>query len=108
MKTNHTSKDSFTINLGHNSHGDSGFWAKVVQLPIMAAAGTHWDNAAGGAYKISTMDTYSIEPTPEYVEKSVASVSAETLRAGSNLYMVTGVKIARGVTSLQCQHPWRH
>jgi hypothetical protein len=42
------------------------------------------------------MDTYSIEPTPAYIEKSVASVSAEILGYGPNLYMVTGVKIARG------------
>ncbi|KAJ5152752.1 uncharacterized protein N7482_009230 [Penicillium canariense] len=96
MKINYTRKDSFTIDLGRNSHGEFALWTKVAQLPILAAACAHWDNTAGGAYKIPTMDTYSIEPTPAYIEKSVASVSAEILKPGPNLYMVTGVKIARG------------
>ncbi|KAJ5369318.1 uncharacterized protein N7496_009078 [Penicillium cataractarum] len=96
MKINHTRKDSFTINLGRESHGGFALWAKVAQLPLGAAARAHWDNTAGGAYKVPTMDTYSIEPTRAYIEKSVASVSAEILGYGPNLYMVTGVKIARG------------
>ena len=96
VKINHTFKGSWSIDLSRESHGKLGLWAKIAQLPVSAEARTQWDNAEDGAYKIPTMDTYSIEPTPAYVKSSVASVSQEIIKSGDNLYMITGVKIARG------------
>lgn len=93
---NHVPKGTWKINLGRESHGNLGLWAKLAQLPITNNARIHWDEVEDGSYKVPTMDTYSIEPTTAYVEASVASVSAEILKSGDNLYMVTGVKIARG------------
>ncbi|RYP06780.1 hypothetical protein DL765_009368 [Monosporascus sp. GIB2] len=96
IKVNHTYKGSWTIDLGRESHGEIGLWAKVAQLFVTAGASIQWDNAEDGAYMVPRMDTYSIEPTSSYVEASVASISAEILKTGDNLYMITGVKIARG------------
>jgi hypothetical protein len=96
MTINHNYKGSWNIDLGRESHGKIGLWAKIAQLPVTTDARTHWDNAEDGAYSVPTMETYSIEPTPAYVKASVASVSAEILKSGDNLYMITGVKIARG------------
>jgi hypothetical protein len=96
IEINHTYKGSWTIDLGRESHVKAGLWAKIAQLPITADARAHWDNVEDGAYKVPTMETYSIEPTPAYVKASVADVSAEISKSGDNLYMITGVKIARG------------
>jgi hypothetical protein len=96
MKINHNYKGSWTIDLGRESHGKIGLWAKIAQLPVTTNARTHWDKAEDGAYTVPMMDTYSIEPTPAYVKASAASVSAEILKSGDSLYMITGVKIARG------------
>ncbi|EWC48475.1 hypothetical protein DRE_02244 [Drechslerella stenobrocha 248] len=98
IKVNHTSKGSWTIDLGHESNYRVGLWAKIPLFPVGGNAGTHWskDNSVG--YKVPLMDTYSIEPTPAYVKDSIAAASAEILKSGDNLYMITGVKIARGGT----------
>jgi hypothetical protein len=96
MKINHNYKGCWTIDLGRESHGKFGFWGKMAQLAVTADSRTQWDSIEDGAYRVPTMDTYSIEPTPAYVKASVASVSAEILKSGDNLYMITGVKIARG------------
>jgi hypothetical protein len=96
MEINHNYKGSWTIDLGRNSHGKIGVWSKVAKLPITIDARTQWDKTEDGAYKVPKMDTYSIEPTPAYVKASVASVAAEILKSGDNLYMITGIKIARG------------
>lgn len=96
IKINHNYKGAWTIDLGRESKGKIGFWTKIFQLPVTAAARLNWNSAEDGAYTVPTMDTYSIEPTPAYVEASVASVSEEIIKSGDNLYMITGVKIARG------------
>ncbi len=96
MKINHTYKGSWTIDLGRESQGKIGLWTKIARLPITIDARTRWDNIEDGDYGVPMMDTYSIEPTPAYVRDSIASVSAEVLKSGDNLYMITGVKVARG------------
>lgn len=42
------------------------------------------------------MDTYSVGPTPEYVQKSVENIPSAIAKSGESLYMIAGVKIARG------------
>ena len=95
MEINHNYKGSWTIDLGRESHGKVGLWTKIAQLSVTSHARASWDNSEDGAYMVPTMDTYSIEPTPAYVTASIASVSDEILKSGDNLYMITGVKIAR-------------
>ncbi|KAK6352241.1 hypothetical protein TWF730_009072 [Orbilia blumenaviensis] len=101
---NHTRKESCSIDLSHDSHVNVGFWAKVATLPITAGAFTSCGTAKSSIYNIPTMDTYSIEPTPEYVSASVGPASAEDIRRGCNFYMVTGVKIARGGSGLNTEY----
>ncbi|KAK2820011.1 hypothetical protein FQN49_007810 [Arthroderma sp. PD_2] len=96
IEINHTQKGSWTIDLGCDSNAQIGFWAKIAQLPIISSISGQWGKTQDGAYKIPTMDTYSIEPTPAYVKASVESVAMDILKAGYNLYMITGVKVARG------------
>lgn len=96
IKINHTYKGSWTIDLGRESHGDLGLFAKIAQLPAQLVARIGWGKTEDGSYKVPTLDTYSFEPTPEYIKDSVASVSAEIIKSGDSLYMITGVKIARG------------
>ncbi|KAF3317975.1 hypothetical protein TWF173_009795 [Orbilia oligospora] len=93
---NHTYKESWTMDLGRNSQSKIGYWAKIAQLPVAAGAHTIWGRSKGSVYTIPKMDTYSIEPTPEYVKASTSLASSDSIRKGSNFYMVTGVKIARG------------
>ncbi|KAF3220277.1 hypothetical protein TWF191_007252 [Orbilia oligospora] len=93
---NHTYKESWTMDLGRNSQSKIGYWAKIAQLPVAAGAHTIWGRSQGSVYTVPGMDTYSIEPTPEYVKASASLASSESIRKGSSFYMVTGVKIARG------------
>ncbi|KAF3287640.1 hypothetical protein TWF970_007351 [Orbilia oligospora] len=97
---NHTYKESWTMDLGRNSQSKIGYWAKIAQLPVAAGAHTIWGRSKGSVYTIPKMDTYSIEPTPEYVKASTSLASSDSIRKGSNFYMVTGVKIARGGSAM--------
>ncbi|KAH8889150.1 hypothetical protein GQ53DRAFT_748573 [Thozetella sp. PMI_491] len=96
IQVNHTFKSTWNIDLGRESSGQVGFWAKIAQLPVRAGVGANWNDTKDGVYKIPKMDTYSIEPTLKYVQDSIDFISSETIKKGYNLYMITGVKIARG------------
>jgi hypothetical protein len=56
MTINHNYKGSWTIDLGRESHGKIGLWAKIAQLPVTTDARTHWDNAEDCAYSVPTME----------------------------------------------------
>ncbi|EXK31650.1 hypothetical protein FOXG_19777 [Fusarium oxysporum f. sp. lycopersici 4287] len=42
------------------------------------------------------LDTYSIEPTDDCVKDGIKAVASEAVKRRQRLFMVTGVKIARG------------
>ena len=84
------------MNLGHESHGIFGLLAKISQLPVGFSGRAHWDNVEVSSYTVPTMDTYSFKPALEFVKKSIKSVSAELVKSGKSLYVVTGTKVARG------------
>ncbi|KAK6499013.1 hypothetical protein TWF481_011582 [Arthrobotrys musiformis] len=96
ISVNRTYKESWTIDFGRNAHSKIGYWAKIAQLPVAAGGYTMWGRSQGGVYTVPRMDTYSIEPTPDYAKASIALAPPKNIRKGSNFYMVTGVKIARG------------
>lgn len=96
IKINHSYKSPWTTEKGRESHGIIGIWLRFLQaVGVWAEGSISWDSADDASYSFPKMDTYSIEPTPDYVKASVATVEAEVVRSADNLYMITGVKIAR-------------
>ncbi|KAF4432061.1 major facilitator superfamily mfs-1 [Fusarium acutatum] len=69
METNHTSKAPWYISKGRANSGSLGIWANILQ---------------------------AVEPTNDYVKESVKAVAVEAVKRRQRLFMVTGVKIARG------------
>ncbi|KAK4034629.1 hypothetical protein C8A01DRAFT_38888 [Parachaetomium inaequale] len=95
---NHTRKTGFTFSAGREKHGLVGAWLGFLEAVFGASidAGVSWDRGAQSTFAFPVLDTYSVEPTPAYVAASVAlAVEAGAVGRGENLYMVTGVKVAR-------------
>ncbi|KAH7206451.1 hypothetical protein DER44DRAFT_663166 [Fusarium oxysporum] len=53
-----------------------------------------WNNANDVSHTCERLDTYSIEPTDDYVKDGVKAVASEAVKRRQRLFMVTGVKIA--------------
>ncbi|KAI8723653.1 hypothetical protein NCS52_00221700 [Fusarium sp. LHS14.1] len=97
METNHTYKAPWFIGKGRSTGGSVGVWAKFLQVVgVTAQANFNWNNADDMAHTFQRLDTYSIEPTPEYLKASIEAVAEDSIKKGERLYMITGVKIARG------------
>ncbi|KAJ4149726.1 hypothetical protein NW754_001160 [Fusarium falciforme] len=97
METNHTYKAPWFIGKGHSTCGSVGVWAKFLQVVgVTAQANFNWNNADDMAHTFERLDTYSIEPTPEYLKASIETVAGDAIKKGERLYMITGVKVARG------------
>lgn len=78
-----------------------GIWARFLQIVgVDAEASVNWDRTKASAYKFDRLDTESVDPTPKYVQESVLSDPVADFIVASGfkkpVYMVTGVKIARG------------
>ncbi|KAF4960023.1 hypothetical protein FGADI_1297 [Fusarium gaditjirri] len=63
---------------------------------ISAKAEQTVDHWGYGPISSRLLDTYSIEPTDDYAKESVKAVASEAAKRRQRLFMVTGVKIARG------------
>ncbi|UPK97481.1 hypothetical protein LCI18_008416 [Fusarium solani-melongenae] len=97
METNHTYKAPWFIGKGRSTRGSVGVWAKFLQVVgVTAQANFNWNNADDMAHTFERLDTYSIEPTPEYLQASIETVAGDAIKKGERLYMITGVKVARG------------
>lgn len=98
METNHTYKAPWSIGRGRSTRGSVGVWAKFLQaVGVTAQASFNWNNADDMSHTFARLDTYSIEPTPEYLGASIeAAVAVDAVKKGERLYMITGVKVARG------------
>lgn len=97
METNHTYKAPWFIGKGRSTCGSVGVWAKFLQVVgVTAQANFNWNNADDMAHTFERLDTYSIEPTPEYLKASIETVAGDAIKKGERLYMITGVKVARG------------
>ena len=78
-----------------------GIWARFLQfVGIDAEASIAWHNSNGDKYKFKRLDTDFIDPTMEYYTQSVLAPSVAEYIVETNfrksIYMITGVKIARG------------
>ncbi|KAJ4321009.1 hypothetical protein N0V84_005590 [Fusarium piperis] len=97
METNYTYKAPWSIGKGRSTRGSVGVWAKFLQVVgVTAQANFNWNNADDMSHTFARLDTYSIEPTPEYLKASIEAVAKEAAMKGEHLYMITGVKVARG------------
>jgi len=103
---NYTYKTDWKHEKTRERGGLVGIWAKFLQfLGLDAEASFKWSNSDGSVYKFDKLDTFSFEPTPAYVKTSVTGNDVEEfIKAPENnyqvpVYMVTGLKIARGAES---------
>ncbi|KAG5771964.1 hypothetical protein H9Q72_001698 [Fusarium xylarioides] len=97
METNHTFKAPWYIGKGRANSGSLWIWANFLQaVGVTAESNFDWNNAKDVSHTCERLDTYSIEPTDDYVKESVKAVAAEAVKRRQRLFMVTGVKIARG------------
>ncbi|KAF5554821.1 major facilitator superfamily transporter [Fusarium mexicanum] len=97
METNHTFKSPWYIGKGRENSGSLGIWANFLQaVGVTAESNFDWSNANDVSHTCERLDTYSIEPTDDYVKESVKAVAVEAVKRRQRLFMVTGVKIARG------------
>ncbi|KAF5642067.1 transcriptional activator of proteases prtT [Fusarium tjaetaba] len=97
METNYTFKAPWYIGKGRANSGSLGIWASFLQaVGVTAESNFDWNNAKDVSHTCERLDTYSIEPTDDYVKESVKAVASEAVRRRERLFMVTGVKIARG------------
>lgn len=94
IKVNHSWKDDWATTDTCENHGTARIWARFIEF-LGPHTGTRWDRSQSEGLSCARMDTYSIEPTPQYVRDSVQAVQQSTLQQGHNLYMITGLKIAR-------------
>ncbi|KAF5681200.1 transcriptional activator of proteases prtT [Fusarium denticulatum] len=97
METNYTFKAPWYIGKGRANSGSLGIWASFLQaVGVTAESNFDWNNAKDVSHTCERLDTYSIEPTDDYVKESVKAVATEAVKRRERLFMVTGVKIARG------------
>jgi len=96
IKVNHNFKGAWVKDMGKKTSGSFALLAKLFSLPIGGSLNASYEDVKDGKYTIPSMDTYSFEPTEDYVLASIEAVSQDILRTGASLYMVTGTKIARG------------
>jgi hypothetical protein len=95
-----TLRDS-TRTLSKGAKGKAGVWCEfVVDIGVGGNAGTTWDNTEVAEYKFGELVTKTIAPGLDEVRKLFSDDAVQQAikdsRFGSNLYMITGVKIARG------------
>ncbi|KUJ11428.1 uncharacterized protein LY89DRAFT_570837, partial [Mollisia scopiformis] len=103
LEIHETSTTDTTRQLYRDSKGKVGIWAEFLSglpLGLDASVGTNWDNGDFTQFKFRELITRSIFPS----QGEIASIftdppiqtSIKDSRFRANLYMITGVKIARG------------
>jgi hypothetical protein len=86
--------------------GSLGIWARVLAM-ILGIGGdiaANIDNEDSSLWKFKKLETFFIEPTPEYIEASMRVAAVENFvkeNPDKSTFMVTGVKIARGAEVVQ-------
>ena len=101
MQVQHGHKTDWRNKTGGQHKGIIGIWARFLQVVgIDAEARVTWNNSKGDKFEFKTLDTEFIDPTMEYYTQSVLAPSvAEYIvdtKFRKSIYIVTGVKIARG------------
>lgn len=101
MQVQHGHKTDWRHKTSGEHKGVIGIWARFLQVVgLDAEARVTWHNSNGDTYEFKKLDTDFIDPTTEYYKQSVLAPSVaqyivET-KFRKSIYMITGVKIARG------------
>lgn len=99
LDVNFTWKTDYATSTGHESTTMVGVWTEFLQfLGIVANASVEWGSSKDHDFSCPLMETHSIEPSPQYIRASLEASEYPGIRKGERLYMITGVKIARGGT----------
>jgi hypothetical protein len=90
-----------TRTLSKGTKGKAGVWCEfIIDIGVGGDAGTTWDNTEVTEYKFEELVTKTISPDLHEVRKLFEDDSVQQAikdsRFGSNLYLITGIKIARG------------
>lgn len=96
-----TSLSNSTRQLSKTSNGKSGVWAEFIDgMGIGGEISGNWDNSEIATYKFDELITRTIAPDLEEVDLMFKEPSIQKAikdsRFRDNLYMITGIKIARG------------
>jgi len=95
-----TLRDS-TRTLSKGTKGKAGVWCEfLADIGIGGEVSTKWDDTEVAEYKFEELVTNTITPGLDEVRKLFSDESVQQAvkdsRFGSNLYLITGIKIARG------------
>ena len=101
MQVQHGHKTDWRNKTSGEHKGVIGIWARFLQVVgLDAEASVNWHDRNGDTYGFKRLDTDFIDPTTEYYTQSVLVPSvAEYIvepKFKKSIYMITGVKIARG------------
>ncbi len=99
-----TAKNTFIATCSKMQSGEAGVWAQGLESIDFNIKGSYEKNAED-TYIIETIDTSFFVPTTEYLQKSVAAEGVLNYLKASrwrkrDIYVVTGIKIAKGAKIL--------
>jgi hypothetical protein len=97
----HTRKERFTYSAGREKTGLVGAWLAFLEMipgvGVSVEGGVTWERGDGVRYEVPVLETCSVEVSEGYVRGCVdLAVREGAVRRGENLYVVTGVKVAKG------------
>jgi hypothetical protein len=97
----HTRKERFSYCAGRENSGLVGAWLAFLDMipggGVSVEGGVTWERGDGVRYEVPVLETCSVEVSGGYVRGCVdLAVREGAVRRGENLYVVKGVKVARG------------
>lgn len=103
MPVSRTLKTDWRSERKRRAGGTVGIWAEFLKfLGMEVEANIGYERETSDVYKFDVLETESVEPTKDYIEESVLDpvVSSHIVETGyrKSIYMITGVKVARGAT----------
>jgi len=93
---------NFKDKINNNNKGEAGFFARLTQdIEAGAEIGGSGDNTKSYDLKADKLETIAFYADPKYIDKALAVEDVRLYLGGIKyppVYMVTGVKVARGAT----------
>lgn len=98
-----TLKQGFTATRSDVQAGKAGIWAKVAMATGLRGEATlKFDNISNDIFEVREIETAFFTPTQEYLEQSMNTPSVkkwlEASRWRKTVYMIVGLKIAKGIS----------
>jgi hypothetical protein len=98
-------KENWKVSQAHLRERSVGVWAQISQLIIGLGGKINFDHNhdSGTVYDCQRLDTQRFQPDNDYIWRSLQNARVQNYikRAwfGKPVYMITGIKVARGVTA---------